>query len=170
MLVVDLQRIPGLSDLPVGDTGLPGQRLQERFDLRLAEVPPSLARARVPVEELADPVRIEWTAALLDAQFLQDLKVPLRPAWIRGECSDPTPRPLLTIAHVLHTLLLAIVNILQACLYACRPTYCGYNIQHRVGIARVVFLFFCCFVSHSSAFYGDMCWLISCSLDAACNL
>jgi hypothetical protein len=102
LLVVDLQRIPGLSDLPVGDTGLPGQRLQERFDLRLAEVPPSLARAWVPVEELADPVRIEWTAALLDAQFLQDLKVPLRPAWIRVEHRDPAAGSLLVVAHILY--------------------------------------------------------------------
>ena len=107
-------------------------------------------------------MRIEWTAALLDTQFLQDLKVPLRPAWIRVERRDPAAGPLLTIAHVLHTLLLAIVNILQACLYACRPIYYGYNIQHRVGIARIFILFLCCFVSHSSVFCGRMCWLISC--------
>jgi len=64
------------------------------------------------VEELPDPVRIEGPPSLLDAEFLQDLKVPLRPAGIRIGCGEPSPRLLVVIAHGLHTLLLAIANIL----------------------------------------------------------
>jgi len=74
LLIVDLQCIPGLSHLPIGNSRIVGQSLKKRLDGHPPEVP--AASALVTLEELAYPVCIERAPALLDTQVFECPQVP----------------------------------------------------------------------------------------------
>jgi len=82
LLVVDLQRLLRLLDLPVLDAILPSENAKEPVDIvapQVAPPPPALAS----VEELPNPVRVQPAPPLFNAHLLQDLYVALRPTRCR---------------------------------------------------------------------------------------
>ena len=78
LLVVDLQRITRLPNLPVSNTAFAFQKIQKRRDLRTPQVaaPPPTQMA---AEELPNPLSIRTAMLRLDSQFLKHLEIPPRP-------------------------------------------------------------------------------------------
>jgi len=126
LLVIYLQCIPCLEDLPGCDARAGFKELDECLDFQSPQIPAPFTLL-MPIEELPHPMRIKGPACLLEAQLIEDIEIPLGPSRARIVRCNASALSLVVIVHILHPL------------RVCYWQYPTGTITHRASTTQAVF-------------------------------